>query len=188
MNLVSAIRDLTSSNSPIGKTHVICIDGRAGAGKTTLAAQLAKAFDGSIQIHMDDLYQGWTNALGPALTQTLLEIIAAQRSSKALSLPIFDWNLGKFASSRVIPPCKILFLEGVGSAQRKVREFASTTIWLDIESEIGIQRVLERDGFQIENQMRNWQIAQESHFRSDKTRENAHFIVSTGAPTANLSE
>ena len=46
---------------------LLAIDGPAGAGKTTLAAQLEKEFSatGSVRVvHLDDLYSGWTTALG----------------------------------------------------------------------------------------------------------------------------
>ena len=59
---------------------LIAIDGRAGAGKTTLAARFFDelAVDKSVEvIHMDDLYDGWENALNERLTQTLESIVNA---------------------------------------------------------------------------------------------------------------
>jgi hypothetical protein len=44
-------------------SRLVCIDGRAGAGKTVLAADLADACSavGPVTtIHMDDLYDGWS--------------------------------------------------------------------------------------------------------------------------------
>ena len=51
---------------------LLAIDGPAGAGKTTLAAQLDKEFaaTGTVRVvHLDDLYSGWTTALGNDLTE-----------------------------------------------------------------------------------------------------------------------
>jgi cytidylate kinase len=70
-------------------------------------------------------------------------------------------------------------LEGVGSGQAKVREFASATIWLDIEAAVGLERVLNRDGVEIAEEMRQWQIDEDAHFYLDQTRENSDFILST---------
>ncbi len=59
---------------------LLAIDGPAGAGKTTLAAQLEKehAASGSVRvIHLDDLYSGWTTALGNDLTEVLDRLASA---------------------------------------------------------------------------------------------------------------
>ncbi|MEY4337799.1 MAG: hypothetical protein RL680_694, partial [Actinomycetota bacterium] len=62
---------------------LIAIDGRAGAGKTTLAAKFFEelSVDKSVQvIHMDDLYNGWNNALDERLTKTLELIVNAHHN------------------------------------------------------------------------------------------------------------
>ena len=43
----------------LGRTRLVCIDGPAGAGKTTFAARLADALvPDAVVLHMDDLYDG----------------------------------------------------------------------------------------------------------------------------------
>jgi thymidylate kinase len=78
-----------------------------------------------------------------------------------------------------IQPSDVLIIEGVGAAQKIVRDSGAITYWLDIEPDVGLQRVLERDGLEIEVFMRQWQLDQELHFMSDKTRENAQHIQSS---------
>ncbi|MGO1280054.1 MAG: AAA family ATPase, partial [Cellulosimicrobium funkei] len=39
-------------------TRLVVVDGPAGSGKTTLAAQLEAALPAQV-LHMDDLYEGW---------------------------------------------------------------------------------------------------------------------------------
>ena len=51
---------------------LFAIDGPAGAGKTTYAATLEAelSLKGTVKvIHMDDLYNGWDNALSNALSE-----------------------------------------------------------------------------------------------------------------------
>jgi thymidylate kinase len=60
-----------------------------------------------------------------------------------------------------------------------VREAGAKTYWLDIEPEIGLQRVLDRDGAHIEQQMRQWQVDQDKHFARDETRENCEFKLTS---------
>ena len=163
---------------------LIAIDGRAGAGKTTLAASFYEelSVDKTVAvIHMDDLYNGWENALSERLTQTLESIVKSHQSKVAFEIDIFNWKSMSFDSKRVINPVDILILEGVGAGQKVVRDAAATLYWLDIDAEVGIQRVLNRDGNQIASQMKQWQIAQEIHFLRDKTRENAEHIQSSPA-------
>ena len=85
----------------------------------------------------------------------------------------------KFDSFQRVQPCDILIIEGVGAAQKIVRDAGAITYWLDIEPALGLQRVLERDGLDIEVFMHQWQLDQEVHFLRDKTRENAQHIQSS---------
>ena len=86
--------------------------------------------------------------------------------------------MSTFDSERIIEPSDLLLIEGVGSCQKIVREFSSATIWLDIEPEIGLQRVLERDGESISQEMKQWQIEEEKLFAHDETRKYADFVLS----------
>ncbi|MCX6439280.1 MAG: hypothetical protein NT101_04590 [Actinobacteria bacterium] len=161
---------------------LIAIDGRAGAGKTTLAARFFDelSVDKAVEvIHMDELYDGWENALDEGLTKTLESIVNAHNNNVSIKIDIFNWESMSFDSKRVINPVDLLILEGVGAGQKVVRDAGATLYWLDIDAEMGIQRVLNRDGNQIASQMKQWQISQEIHFIRDKTRENAEHIQSS---------
>ena len=161
---------------------LIAIDGRAGAGKTTLAARLFEelSLDKTVEvIHMDDLYNGWEKALDAGLTKTLESIVKSHHNKVVFEIEIFNWQLMSFDSKEEINPVDILILEGVGAGQKVVRDAGATLYWLDIDAEVGIQRVLNRDGNQIASQMKQWQISQEIHFIRDKTRENAEHIQSS---------
>jgi uridine kinase len=161
---------------------LLAIDGPAGAGKTTLAAQLEAEYSAHSTvrtIHMDDLYDGWEGALGSALTQILGEITSAHLDGKEFTIKFFNWHLMKFDREETIMPTDYLILEGVGAAQAIVRNAGATTYWLDIDAETGLKRVLARDGAHIEKQMRQWQIQQAIHFDEDQTRENCEFNLTS---------
>jgi uridine kinase len=161
---------------------LLAIDGPAGAGKTTLAAQLHAEYsvDSTVRtIHMDELYNGWDDALGQSLTDALQAITSAHLSGLTHTIKIFNWHLMKFDREEVIDPTDFLILEGVGAAQKVVREAGATTYWLDIDNDTGLQRVLARDGAHIEKEMRQWQIQQSIHFAMDQTRENCEFKLTS---------
>jgi uridine kinase len=161
---------------------LLAIDGPAGAGKTTFAAKLEAelSVNGTVRvIHMDDLYNGWDNALSNPLSEILDRISTAHLAGREFVIKIFNWHTMTFDREEKIAPTDYLIIEGVGAAQQIVRETGATTYWLDIEPEIGLQRVLDRDGAHIEVQMRQWQVDQEKHFARDETRENCEFKLTS---------
>lgn len=182
MNLVSVIESLLAGVPQCGSTHVIAIDGRAGAGKTTFANELALALSLRRKvsvIHLDEIYAGWELALTENLTESLSRIMTTISAGELVTFPIYNWTRHQFDSTREISPSDLIIIEGVGSCQRVVRDKALATIWLDIDQETGLERVLGRDGSSIVDQMNIWQEREERHFLSDATRENSDFILST---------
>ena len=161
---------------------LLAIDGPAGAGKTTFAAKLEAELSvhSTVKvIHMDDLYNGWDNALSNPLSEILDSISTAHLAGREFVIKIFNWHTMEFDSEERITPTDYLIIEGVGAAQQIVRETGATTYWLDIEPEIGLQRVLDRDGAHLEVQMHQWQVDQDKHFARDETRENCEFKLTS---------
>lgn len=178
MDLIAALLDLCKSQSQ----PIIAIDGPAGAGKTTMAHTIALALSSEFsvtEIHMDDLYDGWDAALSKGLTTQLLEIAQSHKQGSEIFLTTYDWESAKFNPPRKLESSELLILEGVGSGQRAIRELLNVLIWIDIEDLEGMTRVLQRDGNQIEHQMKKWLITQEQHFASEGTEKAADFILTT---------
>ena len=159
---------------------IITIDGVAGAGKTTLAAYMADEYRDRTSVgvvNMDDLYDGWSDPLGDALTRKLEAIASAHREARALELSKYDWLRDCPGEALTIPATELLILEGVGSGQSSIREFVETKIWIDLEPIVGLRRVLARDGNEIEAQMVEFLEEQRRHFRKEGTRDAADFHV-----------
>jgi uridine kinase len=178
MNLIDALYDLCKES----QQPILAIDGPAGAGKTTLAENLqrglARHFSSTI-IHMDDLYEGWNHALSPSLSQKLIAITDSHKKSRSISLSRYDWASDNFAPPELIPVRPLLILEGVGCGQRSIRTLLSALIWIDVDEQIGLQRVLQRDGTAIEEEMLKWLTAQQQHFMEEDTKKAADFILTT---------
>ncbi len=154
--------------------RIIAIDGPAGAGKTTLAKKLQMNYSQlKVEVvHMDNLYDGWDNALSASLTRGLEYGIAKPVSEgKSFEYRKFDWL--KMASGELqrFPAPDLLILEGVGSGQRAVRKYLDQLIWIDVESQVGLNRVLRRDGDYIKNHMIIWQMRESEHFKQENTRD-----------------
>ena len=179
MQINEALRDLFSESA---KPLVLAIDGPAGSGKSTLAGEIARAFAGTYDlevIHLDELYNGWDDALSEELFLRIAQLIAAQRAGKATDLAIYDWSAAAFSGSREVMAVQLLIIEGVGSSNHLLHANLTTSIWLDIDQGIGLARVLERDGDEIRDEMLKWQMMESEYFARDLTRERADFILST---------
>ena len=155
---------------------LITIDGVAGSGKTTLAQFMSEEFrhHTSVQVvHMDDLYEGWEDPLGTELSGKLQKIAKAHNERLALETTIYDWESSRAGATLEILPVEILILEGVGSGQRTIREFVEKKIWIDLEPQVGLGRVLTRDGNSIAEKMLRFMDEQCAHFAQEGTREAA---------------
>ena len=161
---------------------IITIDGPAGAGKTTLADHIARSFNSKIStsvIHMDDIYNGWSNPFGKPFLEALRAITEAHFAGKACEIQKYDWYKGEYGPSITHSPTQLLVLEGVGSSTSHIREYVSASIWIDIKPEDGLQRVLMRDGTSIENEMQQWLKTQEAFFTLEQSAELADFALTT---------
>ncbi len=166
------------------KKSLITIDGPAGSGKTTLAEEILNHFlnldVNVVVIHMDDLYNGWGDALTETLSNRLLDIVSGFESGE-ISYPLFDWHLGKYRKIRTFTAPTILILEGVGSGQRCIREKTALSIWIDCDTDVALARVITRDGEQIRPFMNQWMIDQADHFTRENTQGAADYCIA-GAP------
>lgn len=169
-------QNLLNNLSTISPGEVIAIDGPAGSGKTTLSKQLAVDIADVEIIHMDDLYQGWKDAFSARLTASVIsQILEPISKGIEFSYEIYDWRSNKYHKSKVIPKNKIYILEGVSAGQSQFRPYLSKIIWLNISDEIGLSRVLQRDGAEILSPMQEFQKAQKLHFASELTENAADF-------------
>ena len=178
MDLIAALSDLCKGAA----RPIIAIDGPAGAGKTTLAQQLFLAFSTSksVQvIHMDDLYAGWDNALTNDLSKVLRQLIDHHLAMQAATIRRYNWSDATFGESETLPVVDLLILEGVGSADQQLQEHLTALIWMDIEPEDGLKRVINRDGQQVADQMKKWLTTQAEYFLQHSMREKADFILTT---------
>jgi uridine kinase len=178
MELIAALSDLCKEK----ERPIIAIDGPAGAGKTTLAHEifLALSTSASVQvIHMDDLYDGWDNALSGDLTKVLSYLVEQHLGKTPAKLQRYNWSAAAFGDSEALPVADLLILEGVGSADKVIQGHLAALIWMEIDPQDGLKRVINRDGADVAEQMEKWLTTQEKHFLQHSTREKADFILTT---------
>jgi uridine kinase len=186
-----AARILGSSPS-VGPVRLVCIDGPAGSGKTTLAATLAAELAlvvGEVAVvHGDEIYEGWPvvadspdrvaafGRLGGRLDTWLL---TPWSSGLAGAHPVWDWSAGRWGTSRVLAPAPVAILEGVALGSRELRARAVLSVWVEADHEVCLTRVLDRDGEQLRAEMRSWQVDEARWHTGDATRRAADVRVRT---------
>lgn len=161
-----------------GSTRLVCVDGPAGSGKTTLAGALADALDGAPVVHMDDLYEGWAQELGhPLAARVEAWLLVGWEAGLPGMHPRFDWGLGRYAEWVTVPAAPVVILEGCASGSTLIRGRASLLVWVQAPVDLRLQRGVERDGLALEAQWREWQAHEEAHFAADGTRSAADVVV-----------
>lgn len=163
-----------------GAARLVCVDGPAGSGKTTLAAALAERLDGCAVVHLDDLYDGWRQPLGPALSARIdAWLLCPWRAGLPGRHLRYDWGSERFVAWVEVPCAPVVILEGCGSAARGVRSSASLVVWVEAPSEVARGRGLGRDGAHLAEHWDRWAAAEAAHFAADGTREAADVVVLT---------
>ena len=177
-NLSELVDKVNESSKKCGQTKIVVIDGPAGSGKTTLAKSLSGLLENCPIIHMDEIYDGWENALSPKTSQDLVEwVINPLLESKSIEFVKYDWYLEKRIEKVVINLPKVLIIEGVGSSSFEISKHASLKLWIEVNKETGINRVLTRDGQQIQEQMKKWQSQESKFFIENNSKENSDIWI-----------
>lgn len=170
------LRLLAGREPTLGAGRLLCIDGPAGSGKTTLAAQVHEE-TGAPVLRMDDLYPGWQGlfAVEPHVLG-ILEPLAAGRPGRYRR---YDWHAGAYAEEHVVEPAPLLVLEGVGSGSLAWAARATALVWVEAEPEVRLVRGLARDGEEYRDSWVAWGHDEQALFARDRIRERADLVIAT---------
>lgn len=173
----SRVLDLLLS-APVrcGTTRLLCIDGPAGSGKTTLADQIAEQTDATV-LHMDLLYAGWTGLeAGVSQAARITEAVSARRP---VTYAPWNWLRSDRDEAIMVEQRPILIVEGVGSGAAAIRSRASLLVWLDADEDVRKERALVRDGETFAPHWKAWADQERAHFARERTHERADLILIT---------
>jgi uridine kinase len=163
-----------------GTTRLVCVDGPAGAGKTTLAAALAGAVEAvgrtTAVVHLDDLLEGWDglDEVGRSAHRLLVEPWSTGRAG---GYRRYDWHRAAFAEHHDVPPPDVAILEGVGSGHAGYADLVTLLVWVEAPEELRLARGLERDGPELMPHWRRWLVAERLLHAREGTRERADVVV-----------
>ena len=151
--------------------QLVCIDGPAGSGKTSLAWQIA-AVTGAHVVHMDDLYDGWSGLLDVHV-RVREQILAPMAHGDTGCYQRYDWHAGQFAEWVRVPRAPLLVLEGCGAGSRVAERYLGLLIWVSAPDGLRLRRGLERDGFELEPQWRAFMADEQILYARERTAERA---------------
>lgn len=167
---------LARSRPPtLGTGRLLCIDGPAGAGKTSLAAAVAALEPNATVVHVDDLLDGWRGLLtvaGPV--DALLRPLARDQAGRYRR---YDWHLGRYAETVLVEPAPLVVLEGCGAGSRAYADLATVIAWVSAPAELRLVRGVERDGATLRDQWVQWQADEAALFTAEDTRARADVEV-----------
>ena len=142
----------TTGSAAARRTFIVAIDGRSGAGKTTLAGKLEKELREEgiavAAIEVESFIGGW-NGLIDGVEAIAAQILEPVRSRGRAPARMWDWNRGAWAEEVRIPPSgpvDVLILTGCGAASAPCRPFVDLAVWVELDEKRRRERVARREG------------------------------------------
>lgn len=158
-----------------GVTRVIAVDGRSGAGKTSLAGILRDALAAPV-VSLEDLYGGW-DGLEHGIDLLVSEVLEPLTAGRAALVPRYDWVAKKWAEPVSRDPPEILIVEGVGAGARRAAAYASVLVWLEATPVIRKKRALDRDGETFAPHWDQWAAQEDAMLAREHTPERADVLI-----------
>ena len=168
--------DLVQSRSvTLGAGRLVCLDGPAGSGKTTLAGALRDLSPGSGLVHLDELLDGWGGLVG--VDRRLDPLLLPLSRGEAGRYERYDWMAGRFVEWVPVPPTPLLILEGVGSGSLRHAALCTALIWVEVDDDLRLRRGMARDGEAMRPHWERWMRDERAHFVDHDTRARADMVV-----------
>jgi hypothetical protein len=165
-----------------GDTRVIAIDGRSGAGKTVLAYRLGEDL-GAPVVRIEDLYGGW-DGLERGIDLMADAVLAPIASGRSPLVPHYDWVARQWSEPVAIQPTGLLIIEGVGVGARRVAEFVSFLVWLELAADERKRRAFSRDGDSFGPHWDAWAAQETRMLARERIRVRADLVLDTrGQPS-----
>ena len=161
----------------LGSGRLICLDGPAGSGKTTLATALADLAPAATVVHTDELLEGWQGLAD--LHRSVCGLLAPLSRGEAGTWRRWDWEGGRWAGTHLVEPCDLLVLDGVGSWSPSIAAWATVLAWVEAPHDVRMLRGIARDGDAFAPYWDQWARDEDALFARDRTRDHADVVIET---------
>ena len=154
---------------------MVAVDGRSGAGKTSLAAALASVLRAPV-VSLEDLYGGW-DGLERGIELLVGEVLEPLAAGRAARVPRYDWVTGAWGTPWVLEPPGVLIVEGVGAGARRAARYENALIWLEAPARERQRRALDRDGAALAPHWDMWAAQEDALLAREHTAERAGLVI-----------
>ncbi|MET0736311.1 MAG: hypothetical protein ABWY55_11820 [Microbacterium sp.] len=179
--LEAAVAAIIPAVMAVGAANpVVLIDGRSGAGKTSLARTLVARWPlrGRVQlVALDSLYPGW-DAL-EAGVEIARDLILRPHARGLVGVwQRWDWEVSQPAEAHAVDPSLPLIVEGSGLLTKQTARLGDVRVWLDSPGASRRHRALTRDGDAYRPHWERWARQEEAHVtRDDPARLATHVFA-----------
>lgn len=171
------------------KTRIIAIDGRCAAGKSTLANVIHKQINCNV-IHMDDFFlqehqrteQRYKEVGGNIDYERFIqEVMIPLKKGQPFSYRKFDCHEMNFTNTIQVNPKLITIVEGSYSCHPVLWNYYDIHIFLDVDSKIQMQRIINRNGKQKAKTFKEkWIPMEEQYFLKYNIKNRCDYIINGG--------
>ena len=166
---------LRAAEARAGRTRVVAIDGRSGAGKTLLASRLRTQLAAPV-VSLEDLYGGW-DGLERGIDLLVAEVLQPLAASRAARIPRYDWVSRTWEEPATLDPPELLIVEGVGAGARRAAVFESLVVWLETAADVRKKWALDRDGETLAPHWECWAAQEDAMLARERTPERADILI-----------
>lgn len=171
--IVDAVVDVAAANP------VVLIDGRAGAGKSTLSRLVAAnwPFAGRPQlVALDSIYPGW-DGMDAGVERALHDVLRPHARGLLSTWRRWDWELQTEAEAHALTPALGVILEGCGALNPATARLADVRVWVESPDSSRKHRALERDGDGFRPHWDGWAEQEIRHLERHNPRALANVQV-----------
>lgn len=184
VTLADAVRHLRDASPEVsGRPRVIAIDGRGGAGKTTLTRRLHETAPRSAVVHTDDV--AWNLACfdwGAVLAENILQPL---HRGAAVDFRPQAWVAHDRPGSIKVPAgVDFIFVEGTGILREELAPWLDPSVWMQGDLDEQERRLVARDGDSAEQRehVANWLLEELPFLLREQPWARATMIVGGPAP------
>ncbi len=166
-----------------GSRGVVAVDGRSASGKTSFADGLARAVDGSVVVHTDDV--AWHHSFFDWSDLLVEGVLEPFRAGGGVSYRPPAWEERQREGSIDVPAdAPWLIIEGVGAARTELSSHLDAVVWVQSDFDIARDRGIERDGGDqaAEDFWDEWMAAELSFLAEHRPWDRADLIVNGTLP------
>ena len=184
--------------APSHRPYIVAIDGRSGAGKSTISAIAAEALEAAV-VWSDDFFaagvtdEGW-EARSPSerardcidWRRLRAEALEPLLSWKRAQWYAFDWGAGPLpdgtygyeGEATVVDPRPVVIIDGAYSGRLELADLVDLSVLVEAAPVTRRARLAERDGPEHSDEWYAlWGLAEDFYFSSRRPRESFDLVV-----------